>query len=360
MSSHASKIWAELLNTKYEQNGNYTRYIYKINTSFTNWTFEKRYSDFEKIHKELKRQNEENVPELPSKIFWKKNSEENVTKRSRELETYLNKLLCQSPILFSLEFIQFIQMEEDTLRLLKKAKLFFESQEKSFGSTYASASEQSFKAKSAESFSEYNSFNHNSNVYSGLFLFNRRKSLNFEGQTRIIEGFLKDLEENKDNQVEIVNAFEEFFNDQTEELFTNEEILLLLRGNIHQKTLFKENHSKSSDNLQAKESVNGILYHIGNYSRNVLGSLACLQFLLKLMRFDKNYDSDRYLKLLKSVEYKYISMMKLTELIKSNHSLLSKKSLQLVKVFINYQFEIEKVFNYNDYIFLMEEINKNE
>lgn len=361
MSSHQSKIWAKLLSTQYEREGNYTKYIYTINTLFTQWTIEKRYSDFEKLHKELKKHHEQDVPELPSKIFWKKNSEDKVTKRSQELEVYLDKLLSQIAILFSIAFIQFINIDEDTLRLIKKTKSFFDYHDKSLKKhTSTSISDHSFKGKSADTSSESNSFNFSDNVYNELFKFNRRKSISYDGQTRVIEEFLKDLEENKESQVEIVNAFEEFFDDQTEELFSYKEILLLLRGNMHQKNVFKDNHSKSADNLRLKKPVNGVLYHIGNYSKNLLGSLACLQFLLKLIRFDENYDSERYVKILKSIEIKYLSMMKLNEIVKSSHGLLAEKSFQLIRVFIDYQFEIEKVFNYNDYVFIMEQINNNE
>lgn len=359
--SQSRKICTVFQKALYEQNGKYTKYQFKIQTTFTKWKINKRYSDFQILHKELLNlSKDKTLPELPSKIFWNKNSELNVSKRSSDLERYLNELINSIFFFPKSPLLDFIEINEEVLSLLKKTQSYFDS-DMNGNQLRASffSNEPSYQSKPLSVYNDHGLSD--TNLYNNIFQFNRRKSLKNNGMILVIEEFLRDLDQYKENQGDIVRTFKEFFDEKSKEQQCSIKEIIMLYTGVKQKKIhyhaFKseEKISISKDDIYLK----GILYHIGNYTENILGSTACLEFLENLLSCDKNYDSDRYINLLKSLDNKYLKSMKLNELTKARHSRIRRSGYSIFKILLNYQFEIEKLLNYSDYINLIEAINQN-
>lgn len=360
--SHSRKISAAFQNASYEQDGKYTKYEFKIQTVFARWNIEKRYSDFEKLHKELfKIKGEETLPDLPSKIYWNKNSEMNVSKRSSDLEKYLNELIGSVLFYSRGPLLEFIGINDDVLSLLKKTQSYFDSgvNINPLKATFLT-NEPSYQSKASSDYTD--SCSVQNNLYSNIFCFNQRTSSKNKGMLLVIENFLRDLEEFKENQGEIVRTFKSFLDEHLKEhQYSTKEIILLFTGVKRKDVLYTKFKSEDCLNMNSNNSsLKGLLYHIGNYTENMLGSTACLEFLLRLLSCDKNYDYDRYISVLKSLDNKYLKSMKLNEVTKARHLPIRRGGYQLFNILLNYQFEIEKLFNYSDYINLLEVINQKE
>ncbi|XP_077582006.1 nischarin [Stigmatopora nigra] len=76
---------------------NYTVYVIEVQDGEHKWTIKHRYSDFHDLHEKLATANQVERCLLPPKKMLGKNSKSLVERRQKELEVYLQTLLCQFP-----------------------------------------------------------------------------------------------------------------------------------------------------------------------------------------------------------------------------------------------------------------------
>lgn len=103
---------------KYIDKKTITFYKIEVTNHFskTNWTLEKRYSDFDSLNKALIKVLP-SVPVLPPKTVFKMSSYESLTKRRLELEQYLQDCVCRKDVLNTAEFSGFLEIDKHSPEL---------------------------------------------------------------------------------------------------------------------------------------------------------------------------------------------------------------------------------------------------
>ena len=392
-------IKAKVINSKIIHkngyNADYVEYWIEIITDYKNWIIKKRYSEFYELNQKIIKK----IPEMeklfpPKRLF--KNSENTIEERKIYFNKYL-KLLFKTKNIFSYnEVLDFIQLEKKIVELfLKKHKMvkqdqdniIFQSLKKSLNRMYLL--EKMEKSKSVIESLDINNLNENTfepsdniyeieelnkNYYSTLFDYENIKNnqnitpneensyTNYykkDGGTFVIEEFLKNLAQNIDNKIDILNTFEEFLKQKWPK-FSNSDIIKLYVGNINNTTISldkklncdlnklnesnnntekitdKENKKKTGrkSSLLKREKIDidkdddisdddnlilkGLFYYIGNFDNNILLSFNCLDLLVKLLNNEFNPDIDIYLKIFKTRRISDYQSMKLEEIIKNN------------------------------------------
>lgn len=353
-------IRAEITSTQFIQETKSTKYLISIMTHYKSWEISKRFSDFAILQKSLKeKKGFEILPELPPKRWFNKNSVSTINERTKGFEHYLNTILNYPSSLYCDEIVSFIQIEDDVLRLL------LVSQAKLKKSTPDSFLSSFLETKSSETIDSL--FNSSDNLYSNIFLFSQnqrtstRRTVEATGNRLAIEEFLRNLSNQREDQCSIINVFEEFFQNQIKEdkVFSQLDIELLFIGSdsyaLHEKDVL----SKKTKIKKSKENrFSGILYYIGQFNDNIIGSEACLSFLTRLLSYEYNFELEKYMTILKSLELKYLSQMKLNQLIKYHKKeSLVQLTYKLIMTLYNNQFELEKLFSFGDYELISQEIN---
>ena len=192
----------------------------------------------------------------------------------------------------------------------------------------------------------------NSNLNYQCFESQENKNLyNKESGTIVIQEFLKNLAENIDNKTDIVKSFEEFLKQRQEwPKFSNFDIIKLFTGNNPDSTptkekkwsfsvvspnCFTENYTeqKNSESLKnylsginsKKNTINnnniiykGLFHYIGEFDINILLSIQCLNFLVKLLDNEFNPEVELYLKIFKTRKITDYNLMRLEDIIKYN------------------------------------------
>ena len=179
-----------------------------------------------------------------------------------------------------------------------------------------------------------------------------------ESGTIVIQEFLKNLSQDIDNKTDIVKFFEEFLKQRQEwPKFSNADINKLFVGN--NPDFFKVQEKRGSLNLSKSKSTGkslnnlnlqsidqnpnvkkylkedydinggennpnenciykGLFHYIGEFDKNVLLSISCLNFLAKLLDNEFNPEVELYLKIFKSRRLYDFQLMKLEDIIKYN------------------------------------------
>ena len=200
----------------------------------------------------------------------------------------------------------------------------------------------------------------NTNYYSTLLDFeqsNLQNLYNKETGTLVIQEFLKNLSQDIENKTDIVKFFEEFLKDRQEwPKFSNSDIIKLFVGNnndiniirgkkrsfnaeyfpnflekIKSQNLEKRKSSKFNDYLGQLNEGNyddnnqfdnciykGLFHYIGEFDKNLMLSISCLNFLVRLLDNEFNPEVEIYLKLFKSRKVTDYLLMRLEEIIKYN------------------------------------------
>ena len=180
---------------------------------------------------------------------------------------------------------------------------------------------------------------------------------NKESGTIVIQEFLKNLsQKNIENKTDIVKLFEEFLKQREEwPRFSNNDIIKLFIGNtkennnliVNKKRSFNfegipklsggnknkgENKSEifinylsqlDEENLEENKPADnsvykGLFHYIGEFEINILLSISCLAFLVKLLDNEFNPEVELYLKLFKSRRITDYQLMRLEDIIKYN------------------------------------------
>jgi hypothetical protein len=208
----------------------------------------------------------------------------------------------------------------------------------------------------------------NTNYYSTLLDFEQSNLQNFDTQenqsfsskesgTIVIQEFLKNLSQDIDNKTDIVKLFEAFLKDRQEwPKFSNTDIIKLFVGNNNDVNLMRGKKRSfnaeylpnflekvKSQNFEKKKSTQfndyigqlnegdiednnqfdnciykGLFHYIGEFDKNIMLSISCLNFLVKLLDNEFNPEVELYLKLFKSRKITDYQFLRLEEIIKYN------------------------------------------
>ena len=200
----------------------------------------------------------------------------------------------------------------------------------------------------------------NTNYYSTLLDFeqsNLQNLYNKETGTLVIQEFLKNLSQDIENKTDIVKFFEEFLKDRQEwPKFSNSDIIKLFVGNNNDINIIKGKKRSfnaeyfpnflekiKSQNLEKRKSTifndylgqlnegdfddnnqfdnciyKGLFHYIGDFDKNLMLSISCLNFLVRLLDNEFNPEVEIYLKLFKSRKVTDYLLMRLEEIIKYN------------------------------------------
>ena len=208
----------------------------------------------------------------------------------------------------------------------------------------------------------------NTNYYSTLLDFEQSNLQNFDTQenqsfsskesgTIVIQEFLKNLSQDIDNKTDIVKLFEAFLKDRQEwPKFSNTDIIKLFVGNNNDVNLMRGKKRSfnaeylpnflekvKSQNFEKKKSTQfndyigqlnegdiednnqfdnciykGLFHYIGEFDKNIMLSISCLNFLVRLLDNEFNPEVELYLKLFKSRKITDYQLLRLEEIIKYN------------------------------------------
>ena len=369
--NNLSNIGARVISHKYIHgigyNDDFVEYLVEIITDYKRWIVKKRYSEFYELNKALSIK----MPELnklfpPKRIF--KNSDKIIEERKSYFNKYLQYLFKNKNIFTLPELLDFIQIEQKIIELyLKKHTMVKHDKDNvTYKALKDHFNKMSLKRKDEKSKSVGESLdikmNPNSSISTkinskeeinkGLDIFNLNKinnsiiescdsvyevdelnenyfstlldyeksNFNFqyfdtmenksfyskESGTIVIQEFLKNLSQNIDNKTDIVKSFEEFLKERQEwPKFSNNDIIKLFVGNCQENCGNGVRGKKWSFNLA----------NPGEFNQNILLSISCLNFLVKLLDNEFNPEVELYLKLFKTRKTSDYQIMKLEEII---------------------------------------------
>ena len=269
----------------------YTQYLITIDINIKKWKINRRFKEFEKLNKEISRKYS-NLPSLPNKaIFSLRKSI--VEERKLNLETYLNFIVNNLNLNQNQIILEFIELDKEILNLIKKKSL------------------------------SYINFNKTSKLMDEDFFVKRTKSksmdekekMNKEENSKLIETFLKNLEENDE---EISNKIDQFWKTIRKDWpnFQKCDILKLFYGNG---TYLKGLFSHCGDNLE----------------KNSLGSENCLNLLSKLIMFDYNPYCENFINCIKMGNLEHYKKLNLNKHIQNNKTLVTEDCFNIINNILN-------------------------
>lgn len=439
------KISARVTDQKLVNNGKYIEYNIIISTEFNVWSIKKRYSEFDALNQSLIRKIPEINKHFPPKRFFK-NSEETIDERVKYFNKYLHVLFNNYNIFLFEEVIDFICIDKKILELamtkhtmgnkdkenkalldsVKKSIIHLAQNEKVSSFDNNSADKKSFnlleaninsnekiKNKNKDNDSPISSnlninleINANNNFDENNYDFEENKKnyfltlLEYENSkkstddlnshspySKIIEEFLKNLNQRNDNKTAIIKSFEDFLkkenqwtnfdktdiiklfigvrnfkkfslkifksdnknkinndnsmNDLIRRAITNKVVNYSFQKNSqvtksmgrqlkNNEKLFQDefsySESSSSDSDDSNNSVKngrttnllGLFGLIGNFEKNILLSVSCLDLLVKLLSIEFNPRTEMYIEAFKERRIQDYQSLKLEDIIKSN------------------------------------------
>ncbi len=353
-SQHKFKINARVISTKLKINNgilssNYILYVIKVNTPYKSWYIQKRYSDFENLNNSIPKDYEIDKLIPPKRLF--KNSDSTIQERKKKFNNYLYFLLNNLDVLKNKELIKFFKIDEEIIDLYLINSSMISNE-------YA-LKQNNFLCQSFKKNNLSNSLKLNEDNYFILFEDFHTSSEELKDKTQIgklvIEEFLKNLDLKIENMDKIVKTFLSYmrYNNKWKKLYKEEIKELFIGANIknnsnddtiinysNQETQNSTLNSDSSFIIDNYESMNpsyvrGLFFHIGNYYKNYLGSVSCLNLLYDLLNIEKNPDAENYIKIFKNCKIQYFELMKLIELSKIKNYSNEKICFDIIRIYFN-------------------------
>ena len=353
-SQHKFKINARVISTKLKINNgilssNYILYVIKVNTPYKSWYIQKRYSDFENLNNSIPKDYEIDKLIPPKRLF--KNSDSTIQERKKKFNNYLYFLLNNLDVLKNKELIKFFKIDEEIIDLYLINSSMISNE-------YA-LKQNNFLCQSFKKNNLSNSLKLNEDNYFILFEDFHTSSEELKDKTQIgklvIEEFLKNLDLKIENMDKIVKTFLSYmrYNNKWKKLYKEEIKELFIGANIknnsnddtiinysNQETQNSTLNSDSSFIIDNYESMNpsyvrGLFFHIGNYYKNYLGSVSCLNLLYDLLNIEKNPDAENYIKIFKNCKIQYFELMKLIELSKIKNYSNEKICFNIIRIYFN-------------------------
>jgi len=324
----------------------YIEYKITLKTNKKIWEIQKRFKDFDALHKKLSIK-VKNLPKLPQKTIFK--SEEILSDRKIKLQKYLTNLLRRDDVYNHDLIFDFIDLKKEDY-LLMKDNMDDESSSPEH-SPYKGPTRKSsiFAFKTVLESRNKEDTVINDNFYYSFLNYEddeeRKESQKVNAAKKLINDFLNDLNATKKNNNKslIIEKFQEeilFSNYKKKNLtFKNEDIYKLFFGD---KALKKS----------------GLLFHCGEIKRNLLGSETCVEFLNNLIDFEHNLESEQFINILRLGKLDIFKQMNLDFHLASRKPNLFASCCRIIKIILNDEknitFEnllgdfglIEKVNNY--------------
>ena len=351
-------INAKIVSTKLKINNgllssNFIIYVIKVITSYGKWLIEKRYSDFENLNNSLK-YNELNKLFPPKRLF--KNSESIVEERKKKFNNYLFYLLNNYDILKYPVLINFFKIKDEIIDLyLKNSSMTLNE----YGI------EQNHILSKSLQINFSNSLHLSSDNYFILYEDYKTTSEDIIDKTQInhyvIEEFLRNLDSKIENMGEIVKTFLAYlrYENKWKKLLKDDIIKLFIGGNIT--SLYFENDTNiPNSNVETQNStlisidsmnenycynpncslnnhsyVRGLFFHIGNFKKNYLGSVSCLNLLSELLDIEKNPDGELYKKIFRLCKIESFELMHLIEFSKIKNYSNENICFEIIKIYFN-------------------------
>ena len=351
-------INAKIVSTKLKINNgllssNFIIYVIKVITSYGKWFIEKRYSDFENLNNSLK-YNELNKLFPPKRLF--KNSESIVEERKKKFNNYLFYLLNNYDILKYPVLINFFKIKDEIIDLyLKNSSMTLNE----YGI------EQNHILSKSLQINFSNSLHFSNDNYFILYEDYKTTSEDIIDKTQInhyvIEEFLRNLDSKIENMGEIVKTFLAYlrYENKWKKLLKDDIIKLFIGGNIT--SLYFENDTNiPNSNVETQNStlisidsmnenycynpncnlnnhsyVRGLFFHIGNFKKNYLGSVSCLNLLSELLDIEKNPDGELYKKIFRACKIESFELMHLIEFSKIKNYSNENICFEIIKIYFN-------------------------
>ncbi len=363
----------------------YVEYYIKIETDYANWTLKKRYEDISKLNNKLK----EIIPEInklfpPKRIF--KSIDSIIGERIKLFNIYFNYLFCNINIFLIEEIMTFISLKKEIILLfIKKYSMLKIGEENEVFTSLKNAYNRfneleeikyTTERKQQKNDDIINILENENNYYYSILKYEMKRQVSFNWDEPpqitpnifVVKEFLNNLEEKSENKAEIIQNFENFLKNESKWIrLSSKEIKLLFVGEEEDEEKIRELLSKTNyitkkkkissdfkyhssfefseqdeDDLNNNDledyysnkdkKLNGIFYSIGNYNKNIILSIATLDFLYKLIDTEYNPDAEIYINIFKSCDLTQYKMLNISKIIKSNIG-GDKANLKCMKLF---------------------------
>ncbi|MCQ2817523.1 MAG: hypothetical protein MJ252_09695 [archaeon] len=365
----------------------HVEYTFSISFMFSKWYLFKRYSDFNMLDqiirnkiKSIKDGKPIYIPPLPPKRFFK-NSESAIKEREIYLTKYLDYIMNNFELRNDKTVNQFLQIDPQLTELyLSKMNLLKDT-------------EYSNEDKNKTNLEGENNLlfpNENKCYYSMLYthLLKTKTNINEEKGINdlIIDEFLENVCEIKDNKTKVIKIFEKFFFDNLSCFKVKDIYYLLTQRDISEIKKKKEMSKKETKLIDEKNKINFInlfecgisnkdnstlnetISSFGFNSKNILGSIAlnqtkiknkkrnfleifgslrknflaaenCLDFILHLLNYEQNSDCDKILTVLKDNYMEIFDYMKIYEHITAKNNIYIKKLYMLISLILGNDYD---------------------
>lgn len=319
----------------------YVVYSFNIITSYTKWEISYRYSDFLSLHDTLTRNNVGNLPSFPPKIYLGL-SVSDIAERFRQLERYINEIFKQINIINYPDLVCFFQVPNEVITLYydKLALSKGENEQLLHSSSFITFKNSFIRTRSSTNSKNDISINGNSkegsmgsNYYNNLHQFKMHdNNVNISNEKSpnalVVEEFLRNLQDNKENKSEIIHNFELFLKNTNNNwpYFRKKEIQYFFNGMLLDQT--------TSTNTEDVIYINSFLFHIGNVQNNILGSQKSLELLNKLVSFDFNPQYEEFIEEFKRTPIEKIISMELEKHILSKFPNIQKAAFNVLNILV--------------------------
>ena len=347
INKYSIENYGKIIHTKY------VLFHIIINCSYKKWVIKKRYSNFEQLHQNLKKIEKKKLPNLPPKIYFGNFNPNEINNRGNELEYYLNDLFKNFNILYYRIILDFIEMPKEVEKIFREKENINNTNKNINLISYSNnlSSLETINSTKKESF--FNNNNNINNIKNNL-IFNTNNYYNNILQFKIydldndkspnalvIEEFLRNLEEHKDNKSDYINKFIDFLKKSNEgkwPFFNNDEINYFFNG--------------IELNEQNNKFINGFLYHVGNIQINFIGSVNALKFLSYLLSEDFNPQSENFISVFKKTKLNVIQAMEIEKHILSNNNITMEAAFKILKIYLdnrnNFEQKAKRILNNNE------------
>jgi len=327
----------------------YVLFHITINTSYKKWVIKKRYSNFELLHKNLKKIEKKNLPNLPSKIFFGNFNPTEINNRGNDLELYLNNLFKLLNILNYRIILDFIEIPIEVEKIFRENENICNINKNNNIISYSnnlSSLETINSTKKDNSLINFGNNNNSildiNNYYNRILQFKIYDYDNDKSPNAlVIEEFLRNLDEHKDNKSDYINKFINFLKNSNKgkwPFFITNEIKYFFNG--------------IELNEQNNKFINGFLYHIGNIHINLIGSQNALKFLSNILSEDFNPQSENFIHVYQQTKLNIILGMELEEHILSNNNIIMESAFKVLKIYLenqnNFEQKIKRILNNNE------------
>ena len=320
----------------------YVVYTFNIVTSYTDWEISYRYSEFLNLHLSFVEKYLISLPKIPPKKYFSLGEAE-IEQRFVLLEEYINAIFKNINIIYYPELVLFFNAPNDVIALYYDKLSMSKKTANVLKSTSLIRTKSSTNSKNETTLMNNNttsmivyskdSNSMNSNYFNNLHQFklhdnNMNISSDKSPNALVVEEFLRNLQDNKDNKSEIVQNFEIFMTNSEGgwNFFRKKEIQYFFNG------IYLD--QSTTNNTEDALYINSFLFHIGNVQINPLGSQKSLEFLSKILSFDINPQYDEFVEEYKNCSIEQLLSMELEKHIMSTFTNIQQAACNVLNIYV--------------------------